>query len=104
MTFNEGSIQSSPLVPTTRTEVENGIRQLLVDVLLIDAEIAKTINWEEHGVLASLGVNSIDAFDFLVSVEERFGFEFDDRELKSDLIDPLKRLILAACLKLNIPA
>jgi acyl carrier protein len=53
-------------------------------------------------MLTSLGVTSIDAFELIVSVEERFGFEFDDQELNPGLVDPLKKLVTAVSSKLKV--
>ena len=54
------------------------------------------------GILTSLGATSIDAFELIVSVEERFGFEFDDQELNPDLVDPLGRLVTSVCQKIGV--
>ena len=88
--------------PSNRDDVERAIRQLMVDVLLIDPEQAAMVSMETSGILTSLGATSIDAFELIVSVEERFGFEFDDQELNPDLVDPLGRLVTSVCQKIGV--
>lgn len=94
--------RSSGRMPTNRTEVEQAIREVMERVLLIESEIAAQINFAQTGLLSSLGVTSIDAFELIVSVEERFDFEFDDQELNPGLVDPLDRLVYAVSAKLNL--
>lgn len=88
--------------PANRNEVEQAVRKLMGEVLLIDTEQAAGIDMEEPGVLTALGVTSIDAFELIVSIEELFGFEFDDQELSPDLVDPLSQLVGSVCRKIGV--
>ena len=89
--------------PSSRREVELAVRKIMETVLLLDPDIAAKAEFETLGTLVSLGVTSIDAFELIVSVEEHFGFEFDDRELSPELVEPLSKLVTAVCAKLNVP-
>lgn len=102
---SEDANQSQPTsekMPATRAEVEQAIREVMERVLLIEPEVAAKLDFNQLGLLTSLGVTSIDAFELIVSVEERFGFEFDDQELTPGLVDPLEKLATAVCAKLNL--
>ena len=88
--------------PSTQAEVEHAIREVMERVLLLEPGIAAAVDFDQSGVLTSLGVTSIDAFELIVSVEERFGFEFDDQELNPGLVDPLNKLVTAVSSKLNV--
>jgi len=94
--------QKSLSAVSVKSDVEAGIKSLLTEVLFIDAETVPSLDMNEIGLLTKLGVNSIDAFELIVCVEERFGFEFSDEELNPQLVDPLNQLVLEVCRKLNI--
>lgn len=101
---SDNSVQAGNSNPSKRNDVEQAIRQLMVEVLLVDPEQAASFSLEESGALTSLGVTSIDAFELIVSIEERFGFEFDDQELSLDIVDSLGQLVTAVCQKIGVAA
>ncbi|WP_106274333.1 acyl carrier protein [Pseudomonas sp. Z1-14] len=43
-------------------------------------------------LIASLGLNSIDALQLLIQVETEFGFSIEDNELSIELVNSLERL------------
>lgn len=96
--------QNNSQTATQKSDVERIIRDLMAEVTLVDADVAIQADFSQNGLLTSLGVTSIDAFELIVSAEERFGFEFDDVELKPELVDPVDKLVRAICGKLGIAA
>lgn len=72
-------------------EVAQQIKQILVDDLelrLIAAEIPDDCSLLERG----LALDSILIAELIVRIENRFGFQFDDRMLETRLFDNLSEL------------
>ncbi len=54
--------------------------------------------------IMSLGATSIDTLELIITAEERCGIEFDDDELKPQLVETLDSFVNAVCGKLGITA
>jgi acyl carrier protein len=93
-----------PSVPSSRAEVDCFVRELTVEMLMLDDVAPQSINAQEQGFLIALGANSIDVLELIITVEERLGFEFDDDELNADLVATLNHFVSAICGKLGLPA
>jgi acyl carrier protein len=72
-------------------EIVQRIKQILVEDLqlnVVPAEIPDDYSLLEGG----LALDSIVIAELIVQIENRFGLQFDDRELEQDLFDNLTRL------------
>ena len=94
---------ASPERPTTREQVETVYRTMVVKILMLEDVKPEDIDDEREDFIIELGANSIDALELIISVEERFGFEFDDEELKPELMLTLRHFVDQVCGKLDIP-
>ena len=90
--------------PTSPSEVENIVRQMIVSTLMLEHVAPESLNSDEPDFIVRLGANSIDTLELIISVEERFGFEFDDDEINRDLLCTLKHFVNQIWKKLNAPA
>lgn len=79
----------------TRDEVEKAIRDIIVQTLMLEDVAADGLPLHEEGFFDALGANSIDALEVLISVEEHFGFEFGDEQLRPDLLHTLDDFVTA---------
>ncbi|MEY9933108.1 acyl carrier protein [Catenulispora sp. GP43] len=70
-------------------DVESVIRELLVQTL--DLDTAPELI-PPRGILNILGIDSLSAMRFLISVEGSFGIRIEDSELGLDLVDDLPAL------------
>lgn len=61
-----------------RQEIENAVKQFLVEDLELDAENIKP----EARLKEDIGIDSLDFVDIVVIVEERFGFRIKPEEMK----------------------
>ena len=61
-----------------RQEIENAVKQFLVEDLELDAEKIKP----EARLKEDIGIDSLDFVDIVVIVEERFGFRIRPEEMK----------------------
>lgn len=61
-----------------RQEIENAVKQFLVEDLELDAENIKP----EARLKEDIGIDSLDFVDIVVIVEERFGFRIRPEEMK----------------------
>lgn len=61
-----------------RQEIENAVKQFLVEDLELDAENIKP----EALLKEDIGIDSLDFVDIVVIVEERFGFRIKPEEMK----------------------
>jgi acyl carrier protein len=91
-------------LPKTCEEVEQFIRHLTVDTLMLEGVDPASIDPNEQDFLIALGANSIDALELMISVEERLGFEFGDDELNAELVSTLNHFVSVVCNKLEITA
>jgi acyl carrier protein len=64
-------------MPKTKdTAIEDKVRDILVDVLIVDeTEVTPGANLREE-----LGADSLDVVEIGIKLEEEFGFEIDDEE------------------------
>ena len=74
----------------TRDEIAHNVRQTLAEMFELDAE-GLTM---EVRVVEDLDLDSIDAIDMAVRLEERTGLHFEDDDLKSlqtirDIVDKI---------------
>lgn len=90
--------------PTNRLEVETIVRQMIVDTLMLDQLSPDSLEMNEPDFIVRLGANSIDTLELIISVEERFGFEFDDDEIRPDLVQTVGRFVDRICQKCGLPA
>jgi len=85
-----------------RGEVENAIRGIIIRTLMLEDISADDLPLHEEDFLNALGANSIDTLEVLISVEEHFGFEFGDEQLRPDLLHTLDSFVTETCRR--IPA
>lgn len=81
----------------TREIVDRDIRRLVVDLLVLENRTPESLPADEPDFLTALGANSIDALELIISVEEHFGLEFQDNELRPDLVTTLNGFIDEVC-------
>jgi acyl carrier protein len=89
-------------VPATREEVDQMIRRLTVETLMLEDVQPESIDPNQQDFLIVLGANSIDALELMLAVEERLGFEFDDDELNPGLVSTLDHFVTVVCKKLGV--
>src|SRR5262245_26478738 len=87
---------------TTRAEVEAIVRQTIVSTLMLEEVSPDSLEREQLNFMTALGANSIDALEVIIAVEDRLGIEFDDHDLKPELLDTLDGFVSAVCVKLKI--
>jgi acyl carrier protein len=76
----------------TNEEIIEKLKTVAAGKTVIDAQNITT----EMEVFKDLGLDSLTAADFIIQIEDDFGFEFDEEDLAkivkvSDLIDLIKR-------------
>lgn len=73
-------------IEITSSRIRPRLKELLAEVAsaAIDPQ-----DIPDEGVIDSVGVDSVMALEFLVSVEGEFGFEIADEDLSVDLVDSL---------------
>lgn len=74
-----------------RSEIYPKLKTLVTQVLQLPDEVADKIN-EDTDLINELGMNSIDALEFLVIVEKEFSITIDDEDLGADLVKTLGNL------------
>jgi acyl carrier protein len=92
------------MVMLTRGEVEKAIRDIIVQTLMLEDIPAGDLPLHEEGFLDALGANSIDTLEVLISVEEHFGFEFGDEQLRPDLLHTLDDFVTETCHRIAVGA
>lgn len=67
----------------TINDVKSKIQEIIVLALNIEEEEL------EDSLVEKLGINSIDALEILLHIENDFEIEFDDEDLNAELIDSI---------------
>ena len=83
----------------TRAEIEHAVRKVIIETLLLDDVSPESIDGGKPDFIVALGANSIDALEIILSVEERFGFEFEDHELRPEMLSTLDHFVSEVCKK-----
>jgi acyl carrier protein len=91
----------APLKPKDRAEVDSAIRRMIVAALMLDVK-PEDIPADKEDFVIALGANSIDALELIMSVEERFKFEFDDSQLNPDLMLTLDHFVSQVCTRIGV--
>lgn len=78
----------------TRKEIEDKVREFLIDDLEIDEDKIK----DDAQLKADLGIDSLDLVDIVVIVEKNFGFKIKPEEMKEvvtlkDFCDYIERKV-----------
>ena len=63
---------------THRSELETEIKQLIIDSLMLEDIQAADIHSEAPLFIEGLGLDSIDALELAMALEERFGVKIED--------------------------
>ena len=63
---------------THRSELETEIKQLIIDSLMLEDIQAADIDSEAPLFIEGLGLDSIDALELAMALEERFGVKIED--------------------------
>jgi len=79
--------------PQQMSETEGRVRAIIAEVFAVDSSTVNDIPVEQEHFTEILGANSIDALELLITVEERFGFEFADEQLNPDMLITIRALI-----------
>lgn len=80
-----------------RKDVAEKVKEIIVGVL---DNVCRVEDIEGTNLITELGINSIDAMEILVLVEEEFEIRIEDEDLNADLlqsIDSLTDYITARC-------
>jgi acyl carrier protein len=77
----------------SRADVDQAIRSLIVRTLMLEESAATDLPLHEEDFLSALGANSIDILELMIAVEEHFGFEFADEQLRPELVHTLDRFV-----------
>lgn len=85
-----------------RPEVEQAIRRIIVDTLMREDIPPESLSLHDEDFLTALGANSIDILELMISVEEHFGFEFGDDQLRPDLLRTLDQFVTATCQRIEL--
>lgn len=75
----------------SREDIIPKLKSLLVEMLQLSDEVAASIK-EDTDLIHDIGLNSIDALEFLVIVEREFSVIIDDEDLSAELIQTLGNL------------
>lgn len=67
-------------------EVKEEVRDLLIESLELDGEQTHIVG---DDLINELGINSVDALEIFVRVENKFNFFFPDEDLNSELLSTL---------------
>lgn len=76
-----------------RSEVDRGIRELIVTLLKLSDTAPEDIEGNQPNFFANLGATSIDTLELFLAVEQRFGFQFDETELNPGLLITLDSFV-----------
>jgi acyl carrier protein len=61
-----------------RADLENEIKQLIIDALMLEDITAGDIDAEAPLFIEGLGLDSIDALELAMALQERFGVQIQD--------------------------
>jgi acyl carrier protein len=61
-----------------RADLENEIKQLIIDALMLEDITAGDIDTEAPLFIEGLGLDSIDALELAMALQERFGVQIQD--------------------------
>jgi acyl carrier protein len=101
-TPNSQATSTSQAKPETSHDVDVIIRKIIVNTLILDSVTPESIEGDQRDFIVLLGANSIDALEIILSVEERFGFEFEDHELRPELLMTLNHFVAEVCKKVGV--
>jgi acyl carrier protein len=85
----------------SRADVEQAIRRIIVETLMLESVSPESLPLHDEDFLTALGANSIDNLELIISVEEHFGFEFGDAQLRPDLLRTLDQFVSATCQRIE---
>jgi acyl carrier protein len=71
--------------------IENRIKQVIVDRLSLDVR-AKDIGNEDQLFGGGLGLNSMATIEIIVGIEEEFGIQVADEDLRVELFDSVQAM------------
>jgi acyl carrier protein len=97
------NVWDNQVQPATAQEVEQILRSMVVETLMLDGVSPADLEADKPGFIMALGASSIDTLELIISVEERLGFEFEDHELRPELLETLSHFRSEVCKKLGIP-
>ncbi len=83
--------------PTSSTELKERIKRLIVDRLKLEVEPA-SIDSSQPLFGEGLGLDSIDALELVLGIEQEFGVKIEDQEVGSQAlssVDSLADFVLA---------
>lgn len=70
--------------------IKERIKNLFISVL--DLEI-KSSELSSDGLITKYGLNSVDALELLMNIENEFDVEIDEEDLTSELVDSIDHLV-----------
>ena len=68
---------------------KNSIKKIIVDVLNLEIPAEELL---EEDLIETYGVNSVDALEILIHIENAFYIEIDEDDLNADLINSIANL------------
>ena len=75
----------------TVNEMENKIKSIIIEHLKLEKK-AEDLDSNKDFLLESLGLNSIDALELLLKIEQEFNIEIDDEDLNVELVRSISSL------------
>ena len=81
-------------------ETTSKIKEIIVNVLNLEIEPSELGNEE---LIETYGINSVDALEILIHVENEFGVQIDEADLNAELINSIFTLSSYVEEKLKLP-
>lgn len=72
-------------------EVEDKVKKVIIEHLKLEKTVEE-LDSNKDFLLESLGLNSIDALELLLKIEQEFDIEIDDEDLNAELVRSISSL------------
>lgn len=73
----------------SKENVKDSIKKIVVEVLNLEIPVSELF---EDSLIEAYGVNSVDALEILIHVENAFDIEIDEDDLNAELINSISNL------------
>lgn len=73
-----------------REQIVLRVKEIIIEVLELEMTVAEL---PDQDLIVFLGMNSVDALEILINVENEFDIEIDEENLNTQLIDSLSKLV-----------
>lgn len=73
-----------------KSEVNQKVKEIIIRVLNLEVEAD---DLAETNLIETYGINSVDALEILINVENEFSVQIDEDDLNAELINSVSKLI-----------